>query len=75
MFVLVESVSHALIVEKFLKEAFVPNKLVPVPRDISSSCGICVRFEAQFAEKVSDILSNEESVRHFSARVVPSGKH
>ena len=30
----------------------VPAKIVPVPRELSASCGVCVRFEAANAPKV-----------------------
>ena len=32
---------------KQLKEAGIQGKLMPVPRRVSSSCGTCVRFEAE----------------------------
>lgn len=28
----------------------VPAQLMPVPRDLSSSCGTCVRFEGEYTE-------------------------
>jgi len=43
---LVYSTSHALRIEKDLKIREVSCKLVPVPRHLSSDCGICVRFRA-----------------------------
>ena len=29
------------------KQSGLPAKLTPVPRDLSSSCGTCVRYEAE----------------------------
>ena len=43
--VLVDSTSHALQVEKVLTEAGLENKMIPVPRHLSSDCGACVRIE------------------------------
>jgi hypothetical protein len=40
---LVHSTSHALRAEKVLAEAEVDCKLIPVPRQLSSDCGVCVR--------------------------------
>jgi hypothetical protein len=40
---LVYSTSHALRAEKVLAEAEVDCKLIPVPRQLSSDCGVCVR--------------------------------
>jgi len=30
----------------------IPSKMAPVPRNLSSSCGVCVRFEAAHAPKI-----------------------
>ena len=38
--------------------------VMPVPRDLSSSCGTCVRFEAEFPERneeVEQIVRIEDS--------------
>ena len=42
--VLVYSTSHAVRIEKLLTEKGVACKLIPVPRQISSNCGVCVRI-------------------------------
>lgn len=42
--ILVHSTSYALRVEKFLKKAGILCKLIPVPRHLSSDCGVCVRI-------------------------------
>ena len=42
--ILVYSTSYALRVEKVLAQAGIPCKLIPVPRQISSDCGVCVRI-------------------------------
>ena len=41
--ILVFSTSHALRVESVLGKAKVPCKLIPVPRRISTECGVCIR--------------------------------
>ncbi len=43
--VLVYSTSHALRAEKVLAEAGIPCKLIPVPRQLSSDCGVCIRVQ------------------------------
>ena len=40
---LVYSTSHALRAEKVLEEVGIDCKLIPVPRQLSSDCGVCVR--------------------------------
>jgi hypothetical protein len=42
---LVYSTSYALRAEKVLQEAGIPSRLIPVPRHLSSDCGVCVRIE------------------------------
>ncbi len=42
--VLVHSTSYALRAEKVLKGAGITSKLIPVPRQLSSDCGVCVRI-------------------------------
>ena len=44
--ILFKSVSYALKAEKILKAEKLPHKLIPVPKQISSDCGICLRFES-----------------------------
>lgn len=53
---LVYSTSHALRIEKMLKEEGIGCKLVPVPRHLSSDCGICVRFREEDREQVRNIV-------------------
>jgi hypothetical protein len=42
--ILVSSTSHAIRLEKVLGSANIACKLVPVPRHLSSDCGVCVRI-------------------------------
>lgn len=56
---LFKSVSHAMLAEKTLKEAGIPHKLIPVPRHISSDCGVCLRFQADDAERIVQVLSGK----------------
>ncbi len=42
--ILVPSTSHALRAEKILQRAGIACKLIPVPRHLSSDCGVCVRI-------------------------------
>jgi ribosomal protein L7Ae-like RNA K-turn-binding protein len=60
---LFDSVSHVIKAEKILKEANIPYKIVPVPKSISSDCGVCVRF---FPEQKETILEALRSHVHVS---------
>jgi len=42
--ILVYSTSYALRAEKVLNRAGISCKLIPVPRQLSSDCGVCVRI-------------------------------
>jgi len=57
--VLFESVSHALRAEKLLKAAAVSCKLIPVPRHLSSDCGVCLRIYLSDAEDVKKNLAGK----------------
>jgi hypothetical protein len=54
--ILVESTSMALSIEKILKTHGTPSKLIPVPRILSSDCGVCVRIDFADKEKVQNII-------------------
>ena len=43
--ILVYATSHALRAEKVLQGDGISCKLIPVPRHLSSDCGVCVRVE------------------------------
>ena len=49
---IVYSTSHALRIERLLQEQGIPCKLIPVPRHISSDCGVCVRVRRADVEAV-----------------------
>ncbi len=60
---LFDSVSHVMKAEKILKKAGISHKLIPVPRSISSDCGVCLRFLPEQKEMIIEAL---ESVIHIS---------
>ena len=45
--ILVYAASHAMRVEKLLRNEGIPCKMIPVPRHLSSDCGACVRIRYQ----------------------------
>ena len=54
--ILVYSTSYALRAEKVLQGAGIFCKLIPVPRHLSSDCGVCVRVERVHLEAVLEAL-------------------
>jgi hypothetical protein len=57
--VLFESVSHALRAEKIIKAEDIPCKLIPVPRQLSSDCGVCLRFSTVHRQQVENALTGK----------------
>lgn len=51
---------HALIFEKLLKENKLGVKLMPVPRELSSSCGSAAYVSCDEKEKILDVCKAEE---------------
>ncbi len=49
--ILTQSTNHALRGENVLKHAGIPSKLIPVPRMLSSECGVCLRIQREDQER------------------------
>ena len=58
--VLFRSSSHALRAEKVLRGAGISNKMIPTPRQLSSDCGMSLRFDRADEEQVARVLSEHE---------------
>lgn len=54
--ILVDSTSHAMRIENFLLKEGIQSKLIPVPRHLSSDCGVCVRINLDMMEKLEEIF-------------------
>lgn len=39
---------------KYCQKTGIPAKMMPVPRALSASCGVCVRFEAVCAPQITE---------------------
>lgn len=65
--IIVYSTSHAMRIEKLLKEQGIACKMIPVPRQIGSDCGVCVRIlrsDVEVARQVVEAAGIEiEGVR------------
>ena len=58
--VLFHSSSHALRAEKVLQAAGISIKMIPTPRQLSSDCGMSLRFERADEERVARALTEYE---------------
>ena len=54
--ILVHGTSHAIRAEQLLHRADISCKLIPVPRHLSSNCGVCLRVERAEAEAARQVL-------------------
>jgi hypothetical protein len=70
---LFNTVSAVLKCERILLKLTIPHKLIPVPKAISSDCGICVRFEKGDEEKILEAI--KEHVVHQRIEELTSSGH
>jgi hypothetical protein len=59
---LFKSVSYALMAEKILLREGIPFKLIPVPKEISADCGVCLRFMPGAREKILQALADRVEI-------------
>ena len=59
---LFEAVSHVMKAEKILKQAGISYKIIPVPKSISSDCGVCIRFLTEQKEAIIEVLKSQVQV-------------
>ena len=55
--ILTYSTGHSVRAEKVLSEAGIEAKMIPVPRHLSSDCGVAVRVRRQDRESALKILA------------------
>ncbi len=58
-YLLFNSIHYVMKAEELLKEAGMTIDLVPVPREISSDCGMCIAFSEQDLQKVISLVSGQ----------------
>lgn len=56
--VLFHTTSAALRAEKVVQKAGLKVKLIPTPRELSSDCGIALRFELDDREAIEQLLED-----------------
>jgi hypothetical protein len=55
--ILFPSIHFALRAEKLVKQKGILHKLIPVPRHLSSDCGVCLRIPWEKKEEALGILT------------------
>ncbi|MCJ7663492.1 MAG: DUF3343 domain-containing protein [Desulfobacterales bacterium] len=63
--VLFQSVNGALLAEKLLKKKGIEYKLIPVPRHLSSDCGVCIRFLIENEPQIRKVLVGKVDIQSF----------
>jgi hypothetical protein len=58
--VLFHSTAHAIRAEKVLTRAGFKIKMIPTPRQLSSDCGMALRFDGADAERVRVTLAEQQ---------------
>ncbi len=53
---LMSSTNHAIRAEQVLYQAGIPAKLIPVPRHLSSDCGVCIRVKRSDLQRAQQAL-------------------
>ena len=54
--ILLFSTSHAIRAEKILQKEEIGCKMIPVPRQLSSNCGVCIRIDRHDREAAGQAL-------------------
>lgn len=52
--------NHAFQAEKLLGKAGIPCKLIPVPRHLSSDCGVCARIDRDRMDAARQIIESSK---------------
>ncbi len=65
-FILFDSTSETLLAEKLLKKTGISHKVIPVPRHISSDCGVCIRISFYDTDRTMVALKSKVHFRAVS---------
>lgn len=70
-----DNTHHALRFEKTLKENQIKLTVMPVPREVSASCGLSVKFSIENFDAIKGLtVDNEISVKKYYHIVLEDGK-
>lgn len=61
--ILFDSTSYVIKTEKkILAKSNLKIRIIPIPKNLSANCGICIRFNANDEEKIMTILKDENII-------------
>ena len=72
-YILFPNVTEGLKLEKALKEKGIKYTIVPTPRELSKSCGICIKYEYEDGNSIKQVV-DEHEVRTDGFRSLPKRK-
>ena len=58
--ILFHSTNYAIWAQNLLKENNITCKMIPVPRDLSSDCGYCVRTSHEDSNRAEELLKEND---------------
>ena len=59
---LFRTVSCVMLAESILKERELPHKIIPVPREISSDCGVCLSCDPAYRAPIEEAIANRVTI-------------
>ena len=57
-----KSITYAMQFEKLMKSNNIEFKIIPVPRSISSSCGMCGKFHIDKKDSILELCDNNNII-------------
>jgi hypothetical protein len=70
-----DNTHHALRFEKMLKENEIKLTVMPVPREVSASCGLSVKFSLEKLENIKALAADHEIlVKKYYEIILEDGK-
>ena len=61
--ILFDSVSQTMKAEKILIAKEINHKIIPVPKQISSDCGVCIRIDSCLSDVILAALKDQVNIR------------
>lgn len=59
---LFRSVNHVIQAEKLLATLRIPHKIIPVPKSISTECGVCIRILPEQRDALVQALEGKTEI-------------
>ena len=64
MLFLFKSTRDEMAAEKIIRAAEIPCRMVPIPRSLSSECGMGIKIDSEHADAAASLLKDFNPARH-----------